>query len=230
MTPQELIRMCHTLVGQADDRGSDADSLIGFFQMFRHDGQQLAALFDQLDQGAALHQRLQRLFAAAGDDRRPGGGRDVYFIVRDARPLEPSRAAEWARTWLDGLRQIALALHDQEIAEMLAPAPEIRVLEGIPPKHPKAKAEQSHLLLTLRQKVPAMIERIEAGPLPPALRPAYYFTACDHMLRDYLMWPFYRRVTGLDDPLNAYFELWRHGVKYRIFTESQVDVYLPRRG
>jgi len=229
MTPHELIRICHGLVGGTAEAGNDADSLIGFFQMFRHDGAPLRALFDQLDQGAALHHRLGRLFAAAGDDRRPTGGRDVYFIVRNARPIEPDRAGELAQKWLAGVRQIAIALDDREVAEMLAPSPSIRVLEGIPPKHPKQQTDQSHLLRTLQKKAPAMIERIDAGPLAPALRPAYYFTACDNMLRDYLMWPFYHQATGLDDPLSAYFELWRHGVKYRVFTESQVDLYLPRR-
>ncbi len=73
-----------------------------------------------------------------------------------------------------------------------------------------------------------MVEGIDAGELAPILRPAYYFTACDSMLRDYLMWPFYADATGLQDPLASYFELWKHGVKYRIFLESQVDIYLPR--
>ena len=74
-----------------------------------------------------------------------------------------------------------------------------------------------------------MVERIDAGPYAEVLRPAYYFTACDTMLRDYLMWPLYAQASGLEDPLESYFELWRHGVKYRIFGETQVDLYLPRQ-
>jgi hypothetical protein len=42
------------------------------------------------------------------------------------------------------------------------------------------------------------------------------------------MWPFYAGPTGLADPLSAYFTLWEHGAKYRIFDESQIDIYLPR--
>lgn len=101
------------------------------------------------------------------------------------------------------------------------------MLEGIPPKHPKVDSEKSKLLKSI-QSTSNFTERIEAGPYPHALRPAYYFTACDPMLRDYLMWPLYSKATGLRDPLMAYFELWGHGVKYRIFGESQVDLYLPR--
>ena len=49
------------------------------------------------------------------------------------------------------------------------------------------------------------------------------------MLRDYLMWPFYREKTNLEDPFEPYFQLWKCGVKYRIFEETQIDLYLPRQ-
>ena len=84
-----------------------------------------------------------------------------------------------------------------------------------------------HLIQTFQQDTSHLVEKVDAGPLPAILRPAYYFTACDAMLRDYLMWPFYANATGLADPLAPYFELWRHRAKYRIFGESQIDLYLP---
>ncbi len=118
-------------------------------------------------------------------------------------------------------------LKDQSICEAFQPLPSIRVLEGTPPKHPKDDSEKSNLLRSIQDSA-SLVERIEAGPFPAALRPAYYFTACDPMLRDYLMWPLYAGATGLSDPLLPYFELWGHGVKYRIFGETQVDLYLPR--
>ena len=102
-------------------------------------------------------------------------------------------------------------------------------MEGLPPKHPKDAAEKSKLLRTLQEGATALVDRIDAGPYAPILRPAYYFTACDTMLRDYLMWPLYAAASGLEDPFKSYFELWRHGVKYRIFGETQVDFYLPRQ-
>lgn len=235
MKPDELIRRCHDLVGdsvgarQVSDAVADADSLISFFQVFRPDGNALRGLFDELDCGAALHQRLEQLFAIAGDDRRPTGGRDAYFIVRNPAVIDPEELDDIAGAWLNGLRTIALSLGIEEVAEMLAPTPTIRILEGIPPKHPKDESEQSHLLQTIQSKVPRMVEQIDAGEFPALLRPAYYFTACDAMLRDYLMWPFYAQATGLDDPLAPYFQIWQHGVKYRIFGESQIDLYLPRQ-
>ncbi len=113
--------------------------------------------------------------------------------------------------------------------------PAIRVLEGLPPKHPKAEAEKSPLLKSLQNQASTLLERIAADDSAAALRPAYYFVACDPMLRDYLMWPLYREPLHdlsqqpIADPFQPYFRLWTHGVKYRIFGDKQVDLYLPRQ-
>ncbi len=227
MSTAELFRNCHEMAGLAPDTSLEPDSLVGFFQVFRPDGDALSSLFDQLDEGDELHVRLQQLYQAAGDDRRPSGGRDAYFVVRNPPPLDPHRAEELARDWLVGLLAIASFANEESVRDALQPIPEIRVLEGIPPKHPKQEHEKSNLLKSV-QRTARLVERIDAGPYAEALRPAYYFTACDAMLRDYLMWPLYASVTDLRDPLSPYFELWKHGVKYRIFGESRVDLYLPR--
>jgi hypothetical protein len=133
------------------------------------------------------------------------------------------------RSWIEGLRELAISLGDSVTADVLSPTPMVRVLEGRPPKHPKSDAEKSQLLCAVKDEASKLVLRIDAGPYPPILRPAYYFTACDSMLRDYLMWPLYAGPAGIKDPLEPYFELWRHGVKYRIFGETQVDLYLPRQ-
>lgn len=229
MTPEQLIRRCHDLAGHPSDAVADADSLISFFQVFRPDGNALDGLFSDLDCGDRLQERLDQLFLIAGDDRRPSGGRDAYFVVRKPATIDPNQLENAAKAWLVGVRDIALSVGDEEIAQMLAPTPTIRVLEGIPPKHPKDPAEKSHLLQTIKTKAPKLVDRIDAGSIAPVLRPAYYFTSCDTMLRDYLMWPFYASATKLDDPLAPYFTIWKHGVKYRIFGESQVDLYVPRQ-
>jgi hypothetical protein len=229
MPAESLIRKFHDLAGCDPETSLDADSLIGFFQMFRSDVTAIEGLYSELSVGDALHARLEQLYAAAGDDRRPQGGRDMYFVIRNPPPIDPQRADELSRSWLTGLRDLARSLDDAATADILDPIPRIRVLQGLPPKHPKADSEKSRLLRTLQQQASTLVEQIDAGPFAPILRPAYYFTACDKMLRDYLMWPLYAEASGLQDPLKPYFELWAHGVKYRIFGETQVDLYLPRQ-
>lgn len=227
MSTTDLLRRCHALAGLGPETELEPDSLVGFFQMFRPDGSALEDLFADLKEGESLHARLQQLYAAAGDDRRPAGGRDAYFVVRHPRPMDPKLAEQLGADWLAGLLEIARMAEDLEVAALLDSRPRIRVLEGIPPKHPRDEAEKSRLLKAI-QSFATLIEQIEAPAYAATLRPAYYFTACDSMLRDYLMWPIYAESTGLKDPLLPYFQLWSHGVKYRIFGESQIDLYLPR--
>lgn len=229
MSTSAFLERCRDLVGSDNEAENDADSLIGFFQTFRPDGLALNGLYEDLECGEGLHQRLEKLFVAAGNDRRPQGGRDAYFVIRNPSPLDPDVARQLGTDWLSGLRQVAECLGDASLTALLDPLPSIRVLEGIPPKHPKEEHEKSQLLIGIREESASLVDQIDAGPFAPLLRPAYYFTACDAMLRDYLMWPFYGKATGLDDPLAPYFDLWRHGVKYRIFGETQVDLYLPRQ-
>ncbi len=233
MNTELLIRKLHERASSAPEDPADADSLIGFFQNFRPDGKAVVDLFTDFELGHSeigfeLNERLESLYQIAGDDRRPQGGRDAYFVVRRPRPIDPDAARRLADEWLAGIRDLAMSVGDHELVEVLDPAPTIRVLEGIPPKHPKAEDEKSNLLKSMEQNVPILVEQLDAGPVPAVLRPAYYFIACDAILRDYLMWPFYASAAGLRDPLLPYFRLWSHGVKYRIFTETQIDLYLPR--
>lgn len=227
MSAEVLLRRCHELADLPVAERLGPESLIGFFQQFRPDGTALEGLFQEFEAGPELHARLRQLYAVAGDDRRPGGGRDAYFVVRQPKPIAPQQAERLATAWLEGLLAIATHLHDWAMLQSLKQAPRIRVLEGHAPKHPKQPSEQAALLRAIRGAA-NLVEQIDAGSLAETLRPAYYFTACDAMLRDYLMWPLYAQATGLEDPLRPYFELWEHGVKYRIFDDSQVDLYLPR--
>ena len=239
MSTSQFVLRCRELAAESGcDNGadcspapesSDAESLIGFFQLFRPDGENLAGLFDFLAQGDQLSDRLQDAFDSAGDGRRPKGGKDAYFIVRSPQPLSADLAEHHGAKWIDGLRRIADAVGDDEVAKRLATPPKIRVLEGIPPKHPKQPHERSTLLKVLLDRCVGLTSKVNGvDPHAELLRPAYYFMACDAMLRDYLMWPFYAAETGLPDPLRDYFVLWSHGVKFRIFGEDQVDLYLPR--
>ena len=234
LTTEDMIEKCHRY-SQSDVGEGNADSLIGFFQVFRPDGGALAGLFDHLEIGEQLHERLDRLYAACGDDRRPDGRRDAYFVIRRPPAIDPDAASELASDWLQRLSSLAEQVGDADSPNPLAPTPTIRVLEGLPPKHPKADEEKSQLLRFLQHEAANLLDRIQAvDPAAIALRSAYYFVACDAMLRDYLMWPLYAAAlrtidtAPVHDPFEPYFQLWRHGVKYRIFGDRQVDLYLPR--
>ena len=217
------------------------DSLIGMFQAFRPDGIGLDDAFSGLPIAGDLFRRLERLYRDSGEDRRPQGGRDAYFVVRCPSPMDPIVAESTARQWLENLADVAKAVSNHSASSALSREIRIRVLEGIAPKHPKNEAEKSGLLRVFANEVPGLAKRFvaesradHAVDLVELLCQAYYFIACDAALRDYLMWPLYQPFADQidavpEDPFSPYYDLWRHGVKYRIFSEGQIDLYLPRQ-
>jgi hypothetical protein len=218
------------------------DSLIGMFQAFRPDGIGLDDAFSGMPCAGDLFRRLERLYRDSGEDQRPQGGRDAYFVIRAPRPIDPIVAESTARQWLENLSELAKATSQPAASTVLSRDIQIRVLEGIAPKHPKDDSEKSELLKVFTNEVPELSHRLVTKSTPRSdcdfldlLRPAYYFIACDASLRDYLMWPLYQPFADQinaapNDPFSPYYDLWRHGIKYRIFSEDQIDLYLPRHG
>ncbi|MGV3486571.1 MAG: apolipoprotein acyltransferase, partial [Planctomycetaceae bacterium] len=107
--------------------------------------------------------------------------------------------------------------------------PRVRVLEGVPPKQLKSDQQSFPLLHAIKVQAATLTDGLAMDcQVVGLLREAYYFTACDAMLRDYLLWPAYADHFNEPDPFAAYFELWKHGVKWRVFHEDMIDVYIPR--
>ena len=203
------------------------EALIGFFQNYRPDGLALSNLYDDLPHAEELSRRVDRLFAVAGEDRRPQGGRDAYFVVRKAVLLSAAKVESHGRRWLSELATLGRALNQDAAVATLDPCPAIRVLQGVAPKHPKPDQGRTKILRTLLEGVPKWTEHLVDHPDADQLRRVFYFIACDPHLRDYLMWPLYADHIARPDPFSDYFELWRHRIKFRSFKEGQVDFYLP---
>jgi hypothetical protein len=217
-------------VGLSGEQSHEEDAFVGFFQSFRPDGNGLTGIFEGVDVADELHERLAELFEVAGDDRRPQGGRDAYFVVRSPDEIAPQLVEMSGERWIARLQEFAEALGHPAAAEKLAKVETVRVLEGIPPKHPKQEHDKTDLLKLLKDEIPTWIGESDAeSPLATSLRSPYYFITCDAMLRDYLMWPLYRHSVSVREPMEPYFQLWKHGVKWRVYQEKQVDLYIPRR-
>ncbi|MFG0265065.1 MAG: apolipoprotein acyltransferase [Rhodopirellula sp. JB055] len=236
---QALLRRMGEAVGIMDDTVFENDKFLGFFQSFRPDGRGLDGIFDELDGGEELRRRLEHLFEIAGDDRRPQGGRDAFFLVRSPRPIDPAVVESKAVEWTDRISTLAEKLGQPEAAERLRAITKHRALEGIPPKHPRQDHEKTELLKTFQNVVEHLVTRISTPePFAESLRAPYYFISCDAGVRDHLMWPLYRdhlaaSVVGgeggdVEEPFQPYFDLWSHGVKFRVYQENQVDWYMPR--
>lgn len=229
MDQHALLQRCRQLSGAKGEAEWTADDAIGFFQSLRPQGTGLRELFDQVPHGDELRERLARVFAVSGDPTRSDGMRDAYFIVRRPTAISPEVVQQAARCWLENLRRLDQRIGSGTLADLLTPLPRIRVLQGKPPKHPRDPAERSRLLTEISSFPDRFIDPLRPeGDSALGLRRAYYFIACDAYLRDHLLWPLYRHLTGFADPLEPYFTLWEHGAKFRIFNDEEFDLYVPR--
>lgn len=206
------------------------EDAIGFFQTFRPDGENLEQVFRDVPHGEELLERILEVFEMAGDPTRPDGARDAYFVVRKPTKISEEVARFAATEWLKQMAELDRRVGSQNLAQLLDAAPSIRVLEGQPPKHPRQIEERSDLLKLISsfsQRVVSQLNPEQDAAL--ALRRAYYFMACDTFLSEYLLWPVYRSLTGLEDPFEPYFTLWKAGIKFRIFNDRGIDFYMPRK-
>ncbi|GAB5403355.1 MAG: hypothetical protein Aurels2KO_15860 [Aureliella sp.] len=215
---------------------SDADSLIGLFQAFRPDGLPLLSSLESVPGGGEFARRIQSVFDAVSASQRGDRMKDAYFVVRRP-PLGASEFLEQqARRFVAS--SVELAKSASVPGQEAASDPELRMLEGKPPKHPKADREKADLLFLFQDRLPSLLSTMfresetPAAKLAVELEESLYFVACDTWLRDYLRMPLlgespYREVA--DQAASAYFDLWRHGIKFRIFSEQRIDFYLPRR-
>ncbi len=158
---------------------------------------------------------------------------DAYFIVRNPPMLEAQAAERLGQAFVAGLSQICKQLGINDGSQLFDKPPSVRVLEGKAPKHPRKREEHCELLRLMNEIIPGAVDGLfKEESLGAQLSEALYFIACDRLLRDYLRWPLLASqepsASG-NDVLASYFELWRHGIKYRAFNNEQIDLYLPRR-
>ena len=225
-------------VASLGEEDAQQTSLAGLFQQLRPDGLVEQDFLDSVPGGAAFRARMNRLYEAVLSSQRNDGMKDAYFIVRDPPWIQASDAERLARQFLQDtlawsqLQSDLPAFQDTEIA--------VRVLEGKAPKLPRAKDEHSTLMRLLNEQLPTRVEQLFSSvELAHRLAEPLYFVACDAWLRYFLRWPLLAASDGhdshapstlaVDRALAGYFELWRHGIKFRAFSDRQVDFYLPKR-
>lgn len=206
-----------------EQQRSLAESSMGLFHAFRPDGLRDHAFLDNVPGGSAFRDRLNSVFAAVGDGRRADGMKDAYFIVRNPPHLSLQRAETLTHQF------VSSALKTSGHGEL---QPALRLLEGKAPKAPRRPDEQCTLMKQLCNEIPSnLAARHRENSLGHLLSESLYFLACDQWLCEYVRQPLLDSEADADAELcaEAYFELWRHGVKFRIFNDREVAFYLPRR-
>ena len=187
----------------------DAEVNPRFFHAFRPDGRRLDEVFRGVHRGDEILERLRPVYAVAGH-----GLRDMYFIVRDPAPL---------------IREKALNLGQAHVAAMRDIVPtvplRVEVSPGGPPEH------HGELETTFYDGQCDYVRSLEPEKSDAVLleEPLYHL-ACDYNLARYVLWPLYRKASGLQDPFGPYFELWMAGAAVRYEDPDVCRVWVPRLG
>jgi len=233
MSPEQVTHQLCISAG-VDANDLDGGSLIGVFQKLRPDGvgvdgKAVAEILTGSEKLDAVAGRLTQVYEIAGDPKRPDGALDAYFIVRNPSPISPEEVEYEASKFFELLERLAAAVSFQPLSNVLSPTPDVRILEGLPPKNPKKQNEKTELLRRVESASDDIcLSLAKQDAVADMLWESVYFMACDAFLRDYILWPLYAPSVKVDDPFRHYFQLWKHRVKFRIFGKSQVDFYLPR--
>jgi len=178
-----------------------------FFHAFRPDGRRLDEVFRGIHRGDEILERLRRVYAVAGHDLG-----DMYFIVRNPAALS---------------REKALNLGQAHVAAMRELAPTVRlrveVSQGQAPDH-HGRLETD--LYDARCDYVRTLEPEKSDAL--LLEEPLYHLACDYLLAHHLLWPLYRKASGLQDPFGPYFELWTAGAAVRYEDPDLCRVWVSR--
>jgi len=194
--------------------------LYGFFQAFRPDGKGLEDVLASVVGGRELLQRLLKVYRVTAPGWKP---EDAYFLVRVPQPLTEVEVFRLAQRHRDSMAQLASFLGVDELRALLGTAREISF---VPTMESTALAAGANL-----QIYEAAVEFMTALPVQESeallLGEAYYGIACDYFLKYYLLWPLYRQASSVDEPFDAYFQLWKHGFQCDFGTRGIVSLSGP---
>ncbi len=187
------------------DEVTEAD-LYGFFQSFRPDGKGLEEVFAGVVGGNELLPRLLEVYQATAKGWDPN---DAYFLVRVPQPLSETETLRFARLHRDSMAYVAGRVGAVELKSSLETASRFSVVARI---ESTALAEGANLgvyeaAVDFMANLPAM----QSDAL--LLGEAYYGIACDYFLKYHLLWPLYRQAPSTSEPFEAYFQLWKHGLR-----------------
>jgi hypothetical protein len=165
--------------------------------------------FEGVARGDEIVPRLLNVYHATKEGWVTKEGYDAYFIVRRP-PLIASKELEGlAHQHLEKIRQIAVAGDHQELANLLESGPNIEIKEG---EAFSPSALESPEIMIHETVGDWFFSLKPASSDAELMREAFYTIACDYDLARYLMWPWHRDCTTIEEPFEPYFQLWRHGM------------------
>lgn len=222
---EEMMRRWKAMAGDTSLEPWDLENMAGFFQCFRPDGRDLPEVFEGVVGADEILPRLLEVYQATADGWEANGVYDGYFIVRNPHPLSVSRATGLLRQHLERAAAIAEAIGCDELAVLLGSPFRLETVEGQAPWPPGDNGSETLIYEAIGDFMRSLTPRESDALL---MEEGLYTLACDSNLQHHILWPLYRHDTTVEEPFQPYFDLWKHGARYRLASEHTARVYVPK--
>ncbi len=197
-----------------NEDGVTQDDLYGYFQCFMPEGKGIEKIFEPLESGERLLERIRPIYAMLDPadfekDAVPG-----YFNGGGSDASRQELLA-YGQAYLDGLRRM-FALESELAEKALEALTRIEQIQVLAPgeialildDYPNADEDGTILYETLGDVLSEHTDYEEAAEI---LSEAYYSIGCDYRLSYYLQWPRYAGLQAASDPFASYAELYKRG-------------------
>lgn len=183
------------------DASLDPYALAGLFTRFRPDGKGMERMFgpDPVEQEVLA--RIRKVLRASGSSWKPG---DMYVVLRKFDLISVDAARKLADQHLAGMEKLANYTGDTETERAIS---SLRRNPGVPAGEDIINTLVYDCLCDFLAEFQPSQDQLFL------LKEAVYSIAADYYLMAYMLWPAIRKLTGLPDLLDPYFEMWRHGVE-----------------
>ncbi len=196
-----------------------ADEFYAYFQCFMPNGNNLDKVFEPLENGKQLLDRLLPIYEITKDntEQQLNEGLSSGYFCPISIPNH-DLLEDLGKEYLEDLKLFAQFYNDNELLQLLNSVKEVVVLDNEP------ELENDYLNSFLYDTISEWgLENENDNDLISVLSEGYYSINCDYYLSYYFQYPHFKDKPT-NDFLKSYFEIWKNGY-YCKFDENKLIVY-----
>lgn len=213
MTQKEYAQYLAELIGEEMD--TDCNELeelfYGYFQSFMPDGKNVEKVFEPIENGQLLYQRIKPIFEATKEKTIQAFEQNIapgYFVPNKKGTEEELKAI--GKELLAGFLEFASFVEEETLQNYLKEIINIEISDSREQNFDDEAQTELYEILSIWY-----IDNTDYESLISILREAYYSINCDYFLAAYLQYPVLANKPKTDF-LKPYFELWQRGFQFVI--------------
>lgn len=213
MTQKEYAQYLAELIGEEID--TDCNELeelfYGYFQSFMPDGKNVEKVFEPIENGQLLYQRIKPIFEATKEETIQAFEQNIapgYFVPNKKGTKEELKAI--GRELLAEFLEFTSFVEEETLQNYLKEIINIEISDSREQNFDDEAQTELYEILSIWY-----IDNTDYESLISILREAYYSINCDYFLAAYLQCPVLTNKPKTDF-LKPYFELWQRGFQFVI--------------